>query len=49
MSGLIRARDVVRHPVLVVRGFGWRCLFRCLSAAAHRSNTTFLSLALGDE
>jgi hypothetical protein len=46
MSGLIRARDVVRHPVLVVRGFGWRCLFRCLNAAARRSGATFLSLAI---
>jgi hypothetical protein len=46
VTGFIRARDVVRHPVLVVRGFGWRCFFRCLSAAAHRSRATFLDVAL---
>ena len=46
MSGLIRARDVPRHPVLAIRGFGWCCLFRCLNAAAHRSRATFLSLAI---
>jgi hypothetical protein len=48
VSGLIRARDVVRHPVLVIRGFGWRCFFRCLSAAAHGSGATFLAIALAD-
>jgi hypothetical protein len=48
VSGFIRARDVVRHPVLVVRGFGWRCFFRCLNAAAHRSHATFLALAMAD-
>jgi hypothetical protein len=46
VTGFIRARDVVRHPVLVVRGFGWRCFFRCLSAAARRSHATFLDVAL---
>jgi hypothetical protein len=45
VSGLIRARDVLRHPILVIRGFGWRCFFRCLDAAAHRSGATFLAVA----
>jgi hypothetical protein len=46
MTGLIRARDVAQHPVLVVRGFGWRVFLRCLWAALVRRRITFLALAL---
>jgi hypothetical protein len=49
MSGVIQARDVLRHPILVISGFGWRCFFRCVNAAVHRSGATFLSIALASE
>lgn len=44
MTGTITARHVLRHPVLVVRGFGWRALARCLVASLSRSQETFLSI-----
>jgi hypothetical protein len=45
MTGLIRARDVALHPLLVVRGFGWRVFCRCLWAALTRRRITFLAVA----
>jgi hypothetical protein len=45
MMGVITARHVLRHPVLVVRGFGWVVFARCLLAAVGVSRATFLSIA----
>jgi hypothetical protein len=44
MTGAITARHVLRHPVLVVRCFGWRVFGRCLLASAFHSPETFLSI-----
>lgn len=44
MRGIITGRDVLGHPVLVVRGFGWRVFLRCIVAACRRDDRTFLSL-----
>jgi hypothetical protein len=41
MIGAIRVRDVLAHPVLTVRCFGWKTLFRALVSSPGR---TFLSL-----
>ena len=41
MIGAIRTRDIVSHPLVTVRCFGWRTLLRVLLAG---NNQTFLSL-----
>lgn len=41
MDGVIRRRDIVAHPLVTVRCFGWRVFFRTLTASRGR---TFLSL-----
>jgi hypothetical protein len=41
MIGAIRTRDIVSHPLVTIRCFGWRTLLRVLLA---RNNQTFLSL-----
>jgi rubrerythrin len=41
MVGVIRKRDILAHPIVTVRSFGWPVLFRALLA---RRNQTFLSL-----
>jgi hypothetical protein len=46
VTGAIRVRDVARHPVLVVCGFGWHAFGRCLWAALTRRRVTFLGLAV---
>lgn len=46
MNGLIKSWDVVRHPVLIVRGFGPRCYLRCLVAVLSGRRTTFLDTSL---
>jgi hypothetical protein len=48
MTGLIRGRDVIAHPILVVSGWGWAVLARCLWASLVGSRTTFLQLASRD-
>lgn len=44
MIGVICTRDIVSHPLVTVRCFGWRTLLRALTAGRRQ---TFLSL-LGD-
>ncbi len=41
MRGVIRKRDVIAHPLVTIRCFGWRVFFRTLAAGRER---TFLSL-----
>lgn len=43
MVGVIRRRDILAHPLITVRCFGWSVLFRTLLAGRRR---TFLSLLL---
>ncbi len=43
MVGVICKRDVLRHPDVIVRAFGWRVLFRVLAA---RRTQTFLSIVM---
>jgi hypothetical protein len=44
MQGVITARHVLRHPAVVIRGFGWRVFGRCLVATLSLSRETFLSI-----
>ncbi len=44
MNGTIRAKDVLLHPLVIVRGWGPRCYLRCLRAAVTRRRCTFLEL-----
>lgn len=46
MRGAITGWDVVRHPILIVRGFGPRCYLRCVIAVLSRRKTTFLEVSL---
>jgi len=41
MLGTIRKRDILAHPVVTIRCFGWQVFFRALCAGR---NQTFLSL-----
>lgn len=41
MSGMIRRREVLAHSVLVVRLFGWRVYWACLTS---RRGETFLGI-----
>jgi len=41
MGGYIRKTEVLRHPLIIVRAFGWRVFFRCLLA---RRGATFLGI-----
>lgn len=49
MTGVITGRQVLRHPVLVARGWGIRALLRCLLAIVERRRCTFLELAVRKE
>jgi hypothetical protein len=42
MRGTITSWDIVRHPVLILRGFGPVCYLRCILAVVSRRQTTFL-------
>jgi hypothetical protein len=43
MKGLIRTKDVLLHPVLIIREFGVRVYGRCLARLGlHHGSTTFL-------
>jgi hypothetical protein len=44
IDGIIKSREVLRHPVLIARLFGVPFLGRCLVGIARRDHTTFLSL-----
>ncbi len=46
MVGAIVKRDVVAHPIVTIRCFGWRVFIRALLAGG---NTTFLSLLTDSE
>ncbi len=41
MIGVIRGRDILAHPLVTIRCFGWRTFFQALFAGQGR---TFLSL-----
>ncbi len=49
MTGMIAGKQVVGHPVLIVRGWGLGALLRCLLAIARRRRCTFLELAVRKE
>lgn len=44
MKGFITTKDVLLHPVLIIRGFGVRVYGRCLASLSlhHGRTTTFL-------
>jgi hypothetical protein len=44
MTGAIRGKEVMRHPVLIARGFGVAALCRCVWAVVLRRKTTFLAV-----
>jgi hypothetical protein len=44
MRGCITGRDVLRHPLMIYRLWGGRCLLRCLSAVMGGRTCTFLEL-----
>ena len=46
MQGTITTWHVIRHPVLIVRGFGPACYLRCVVAVLRRKRTTFLDASL---
>jgi hypothetical protein len=46
MRGTITTWDILRHPLLIIRGFGPSCYLRCVGAALSRRPTTFLDVAL---
>lgn len=48
MRGVITSRDVLTHLPTIWRGFGTRCVLRCLLAVLTRRRTTFLQLVAGD-
>jgi rubrerythrin len=46
MVGLISSGDILRHPIITIRCFGWRVFFRAIFAWR---NVTFLSLLCDTE
>jgi hypothetical protein len=44
MRGCITGKDVLRHPVMIYRLWGARCLLRCVSAVMSGRRCTFLEL-----
>jgi hypothetical protein len=42
ISGVITARHVIRHPVIIVREFGAAAYLRCFLVLLRRRRTTFL-------
>jgi hypothetical protein len=44
MQGCITTKDVLLHPVTIVRLFGPGCYLRCLRALASRKPCTFLEV-----
>ena len=47
MQGVITARDVLLHPLLIVREFGPGAYLRCLRAALSGRPCTFLGALFG--
>ena len=45
IQGLITTRHILRHPVLIVGGFGVATYWRCCKAVMLRRRTTFLACA----
>ena len=41
-------RDLLGHPAIIVRGFGWTVFFRALRAAFGSRPTTFLACVFGE-
>ena len=46
MNGVIRKRDILAHPFVTIRSFGWRIFFRALFAD---HNETFISVLTNNE
>ena len=46
MQGVITMRHVLAHMPTVVRGFGWRVLFKAVKCALLGRRCTFLQIAL---
>ncbi len=44
MRGTITGRDVVLHPIVIIRRWGFGAYARCLRAAIARDGTTFLDV-----
>ncbi len=44
MRGVITGKDVLRHPITIVRLFGVGCYVRCLRAALSSRPSTFLEV-----
>ncbi len=47
MTGAITGRDVLRHPLLIVRLWGVGTYVRCIRAALSITPTTFLEVVSG--
>jgi len=45
IHGVITTNDVLRHPMLIVGGFGIATYLRCCKALVLRRRTTFLECA----
>jgi len=45
LSGVITTRHLVTDATAIVRGFGWRCYWRCWRAVLTGERTTFLACA----
>src|ERR1041384_1569377 len=37
MKGVVRKRDVLSHPAVTIRGFGWRVFIKALLAGRNRT------------
>lgn len=46
MRGLIGKKDVLRHPVVVIRGFGWKAFFRAVAAPPGRTFLEVISVGI---
>jgi hypothetical protein len=45
VTGTITGRNILLHPLMIVREFGVRCYARCLKAMLLRERKTFLDCA----
>jgi hypothetical protein len=48
MRGIIGTREVLRHPWLIISGFGTRCYLRCLGSVLRGRRATFLEIAFSE-
>lgn len=47
MRGVITGKDVLRHPLTIVKAWGLRRYLRCLRAGLSKTPTTFLAVLCG--